>query len=157
MPCALPDADSLGALLRDASVVVRARIDAAGTSESLPEQGSVTRYSARLDSVLYGNDPGSVIAIVEAGGVPVPLLQPGRYILALSSTGDSTYAVVGGYEGRLALDGDSRLHRRCVNYDDPGNPKQPDGDPTLTEQEFRGRLAQAPRPTRRPGAGGPNN
>lgn len=141
--CELAHVADFKALLRDATSVAKGVIPSAGVSTS-GEDVATTEYRFQVEKRYFGRDLPPEIIIRELGGVPQPLLSPGRYVLFLIEN-DAGYGVAGGFRGRFPVTDDGRLRQECVNYDDPASPRRPSGDPRYTEAEFEDRLRQAAR------------
>jgi hypothetical protein len=85
-----------------------------------------TRYTLRVQSVLRQKASGtpSTLLIEEVGGVPVPILQPGAYVVFLVKTARTdtltTYFVADGLNGAFSLRS-AAVYRECANYQSPAN------------------------------------
>jgi hypothetical protein len=107
-PCVFPGTAELADLAGASDLVVDGTV--VGSAQVIHYAGIAqpfTRYMLRVRSVLRGSTPSSVLTIEEAGGVPVPILQPGPQItflqLAQRTDGLTTYFVVSGLDGTFLI------------------------------------------------------
>jgi hypothetical protein len=119
-PCVFPDAAELTALAGASDLVVNGTVE--GKAQVVQYAGisqPLTRYALRVRSVLRGSTLSSVLTIEEAGGVPVPIMQPGPVIAFLTradrTDGLTTYFLSNGLEGAFLLR-PAGVTRECAHF-----------------------------------------
>jgi hypothetical protein len=123
-PCVFPTASEIGDLKAESDSAVVANVSSA-MAETGSDGQTYTRYHLHIQQVLFGTADGT--DIVETGGVPVPLMQAGPYVLFLKGTtdGQSVY-VVNGMSGLFPLRNGNAM-RDCANGAQLDLPRQADG------------------------------
>lgn len=143
-PCRHPDEGDLERLRASSDAVVL------GTIERLPEvlleeEAVLTKFELAVESYVETRvaSTAATLTIIEPGGVPEPLLPPGRYLLFLAETTTRdvrgpTFTVAEGMAGIFAVDTDSVVSRSCPNYERPHEriaATGPGANPTLASFE----------------------
>ncbi len=126
-PCSFPstERDLLG-LRADSDAVVDGTVAASPKIVSAQDL-LMSYYRVRVNGVIEARSAvGGALVVAAAGGVPNPILPPGRYVLFLTrditrpEPGErtATFGLVGGLDGAFPVR-NSRVYRECA---DPANP-----------------------------------
>jgi len=100
--CVFPTAAELADLASWSSVVAIGQADSAQVFHRPGTSVPYTRHAFHLQSIILGAASSETLVIEEDGGVPIPILEPGQYLLFLSQDG-SAYYITAGLNGAFPL------------------------------------------------------
>lgn len=106
-PCVFPNVNDLALLAYQSDVVAVGSVDGAEVVHYAGRSTPYTRHTVHVQTVLRGTVNSKTLTIEEIGGVPVPVLQPGPYVVFLAKTaradGLATYFLADGLNGAFPL------------------------------------------------------
>jgi hypothetical protein len=114
LPCVFPTAAELADLASFSSVVAIGQADSAQVFHRAGISTPYTRHTFHLQSIVLGAASGKTLVIEEDGGVPIPILEPGQYLLFLSQNG-SAYYITAGLNGAFPVRGKGVI-RQCPTF-----------------------------------------
>ncbi len=112
--CVFPTAAELAVLASSSSVVAIGQADSAQVFHRPGISTPYTRHTFQIQSIVLGAASSKTLVIEEDGGVPIPILEPGQYLLFLSQTG-STYYITNGLYGAFPVRG-TGVVRQCPTF-----------------------------------------
>lgn len=119
-PCIFPNSSELGELKGFSSVVIEGSV-AAVVADASNKGAYFPHHEVSVLKSLAGTAPSS-LRVMESGG-PLPLLQPGHFVLFLKETTiPGLYFVLNGRLGAFPIS-DGSVDRFCPNYNDPPSPR----------------------------------
>jgi hypothetical protein len=114
LPCVFPTADELTDLASFSSVVAIGQADSAQIFHRAGISTPYTRHAFHIQSIILGAASSQTLVIEEDGGVPIPILEPGQYLLFLSQNG-SAYYITAGLKGAFPVRGNGVI-RQCPTF-----------------------------------------
>lgn len=106
-PCVFPTTQELALLASESDVVAVGSVDRAQVVHYAGINSAYSRHMLHIQSVLRGTTSSKSLMIEELGGVPVPILQPGLYVVFLVKTsrtdGLKTYFLADGLNGAFPV------------------------------------------------------
>jgi hypothetical protein len=113
-PCVFPAANELAILASASTIVAIGQADSAQVVHYPGISTPFTRHAFHLQSIVLGAASSETLVIEETGGVPIPVLEPGQYLLFLSQNGP-TYYITEGLYGAFPLRAKGVV-RECPTY-----------------------------------------
>lgn len=94
-------------LASDSDVVAVGSVDSGQVVHYAGINSAYTRHKLHIQSILRGTSTGKSLTIEELGGVPVPIMQPGQYVVFLVKTnrtdGLTSYFLAEGLDGAFPV------------------------------------------------------